>query len=556
LFRSPEQRDFFEKILAHVRAPEQSRSFAKGLDGPLLLEGGAGLGKTRAALMAAAEIVRSGLSVAIVLPSADLMQRVLDSGDFADVIPADLDWLAFRPAAAGSTPEEIEQAADAAREVPLLFCTAGSVINDRLLRGRYNGATSRDYLIFDDADRLPDGALRGTDCEVTASQLRELGVVGSSVRDVATRVSRAPAASQEARAAATMILETLDDPAKYHSVTFNPEVGLALRHRMPGRLMKRVANNPNAAFIGKSLSLGRSFDAFKRAMGIVSPSGLSSIIEPKNHGSLRCHHAAHAPLSEEWFAVLKQGIAKAARLCLVVTADDQQAKAIGLLTPGASIRLSGDAYSSEDLLPPDESVLIAAANWRGLDAPREWRSIIIARIPIDAEWGQDEDADDHFVDPRNQAIRLLKNIIGWGIRRPDAECDLYVIDHRSGLVESLIPARFKGEWTQRRTMAGRGAAEDSAIERLIAAEQPGKSLRDEVFRVLGKRCMTCDLVPKPGIPLEIHLLGPVSVSEDERSLAEEMAVLCQSCHRLAHSATPPLSMDMLRGFHARKRERT
>jgi hypothetical protein len=35
-----------------------------------------------------------------------------------------------------------------------------------------------------------------------------------------------------------------------------------------------------------------------------------------------------------------------------------------------------------------------------------------------------------------------------------------------------------------------------------------------------------------------------------------MAVLCQSCHRLAHSVTPPLSMPMLRGFHERKRART
>ena len=555
MFRSPEQRDFFEKILAHVRAPEQSRSFAKGVDGPLLLEGGTGLGKTRAALMAAVETVRSGLTVAIVLPSETLMQRLLDSVDFAEVVPADLDWLAFRPAAGDASPDEIERVADAAREVPLLLCTAGSVIIDRVLRGRYNGATSRDYLIFDDADRLPDSALKATDCEVTASQLRELGVVGSNVRDVATKVSRAPAASQEARAAATMILEMLDDPAKYHSVTFNPETGLVLRHNMPGRLMKRVANNPNAAFIGTSLALGRSFDAFKRAMGIVSPSGLSSIIEPKNHGSLRCHHAAHAPLSEEWFAALKQGIAKAARPCLVVTADEQQARAIGLLTPEASVRLSGDSPSPESLTSAG-AVLIAAANWPGLDAPREWRSIIIARVPIDAEWGQDEDADEHFVDPRTQAVRLLKNIIGWGVRRPDAECDLYVLDYRPGLVESLIPARFKGDWAQRRAMTGRGAAEDSAIERLIAAEQPGKALRDEVFRVLGKRCMTCDLVPKPGIPLEIHLLGPVSVSEDDRSLAEEMAVLCQSCHRLAHSVTPPLSMPMLRGFHERKRART
>jgi len=81
-------------------------------------------------------------------------------------------------------------------------------------------------------------------------------------------------------------------------------------------------------------------------------------------------------------------------------------------------------------------------------------------------------------------------------------------------------------------------------------------LRDEAFRVLGKRCMTCNLVPKPGVPLEIHLLRASSVQDMDGTLEEDMAVLCMACHRLAHSTEPPLSLAMLRGFHESKRNRT
>ncbi len=556
MFRSDEQRDFFEKILAHVKAPEQSRSFAKGVDGPLLLEGGAGLGVSRAGLMAAVETAKSGMTVAVVLPSTALLRKYLSSADFAELVPVDLEWAVFPPSAAAegaADADEDEVDAETLEDVPLLFCTSASVILDRVLRGRYTGVTFRDYLIFDDADRLPDFALHPADSIVDAERLRALGIVGSNPRDVASRLTRTAEAPAEIRAAAALVLEALDESANWHSATLGEDGSLVLSHRMPGRLLRRVANNPNVAFIGGSLTVGGQFDAFKRAMGIGSHSILSAVLEPKDHGALRCFHASHAPLSEEWFAALRGAIDRADKPCLVLAADDQQAQAIATLIPDSTLRLSGSAARSSTAAYVADPVLIASASWAGLDSPAEWRTVIIARIPIDAAWGQDEDAEDFFVDPRNLAIRRLRKIIRQGVRRPDAQLDLHVLDHRTGLAEVLIPGRFKSEWAQRRQLGGRATHEESALERAIAAEQPPKVLRDEAFRVLGKRCMTCNLVPKPGIPLEIHLLRGSSVQDMGRSLEDEMAVLCMACHRLAHSTEPPLTLAMLRGFHERKR---
>jgi hypothetical protein len=552
MFRSPEQREFFDKILEHVRAPEQLRSFAKGVDGPLLLEGGSGLGVTRAGLMAAIETVKAGMRVALVLPTPSLLRRLVDSPDFKELLPEDLEWAEFPAVQPAGESEEVENAIEALREVPLLLCTSACVIFDRVLRGRYSGVTFRDYLIFDQADRLPEAALAPADCEINAGELRDLGVSGSNARDVASRIARTPSAPAEKRALAALILETFDEPAGYHTTVYAADSGLTLRHRMPGRLLRRVANNPNAAFIGASLAIGGAFDHFKRAMGIASHSNISAIIEPKSHGTLNCHHASYVPLSEDWFATLRSCVARSEKPCLVLTADDQQTRAIGTLLPGATLRYATDAVpkAADGAAAADhhEPVLIASAEWGGLDAPVEWRTIIISRIPIDSSWGHDEDAEDFYVDPRNRAIRRVKNLMRQGVRSPDAQCDLHVLDRRVGLFESMVPTRFRVAWAKRTILSGLGNKEQHVLERAIAAEQPMKAVREEVIKSLGNRCMACNTVPKPGVPLEIHLLRVTAAHQVRLSIKEEMAILCMSCHRLAHSADPPLSLEMLRGF--------
>ena len=68
MFRSDEQQRFYQLIARHMA--EQ--------DGPLLLEGGTGIGKTRAYLAAIAE---SDQRIAVVLPTYQLIDQVLNSDD-------------------------------------------------------------------------------------------------------------------------------------------------------------------------------------------------------------------------------------------------------------------------------------------------------------------------------------------------------------------------------------------------------------------------------------------------------------------------------------------
>ena len=93
-------------------------------------------------------------------------------------------------------------ARDLAARAQILLCTAASVIVDRRLGGQYNGATERDYLLFDEADQLPGAAALQSDMEVTGATLRELGIEGDTAHDLAEGVVVSKDAEPEQRAAA------------------------------------------------------------------------------------------------------------------------------------------------------------------------------------------------------------------------------------------------------------------------------------------------------------------------------------------------------------------
>ena len=73
MFRSTEQKNFANVVKAHIAHA----------DGPLLLEGGAGLGKTRAYLSAIMDAARSGKRIALVLPTHALINQLMASKDLA-----------------------------------------------------------------------------------------------------------------------------------------------------------------------------------------------------------------------------------------------------------------------------------------------------------------------------------------------------------------------------------------------------------------------------------------------------------------------------------------
>jgi len=75
----------------------------------------------------------------------------------------------------------------------------------------YNGATERNYLLFDEADQLPGAAALQSDLEIKGATLKELGVEGDTTRDLAEGVVASKDAEPEQRAAAKIILEALDE---------------------------------------------------------------------------------------------------------------------------------------------------------------------------------------------------------------------------------------------------------------------------------------------------------------------------------------------------------
>src|SRR5882757_6305898 len=117
----------------------------------------------------------------------------------------------------------------------IMLCTSASVIIDRRLDGKYNGATERDYLLFDEADQLPNAAALQSDMEVDGPTLRSLGIEGETAKELAEGVVVSKEAEPEQRAAAKMILEALAEPAWFHEAGITDNGGIILWHRLPGR---------------------------------------------------------------------------------------------------------------------------------------------------------------------------------------------------------------------------------------------------------------------------------------------------------------------------------
>jgi Rad3-related DNA helicase len=342
-----------------------------------------------------------------------------------------------------------------------------------------------------------------------------------------------------------MILEALEEPAWYHSAGMTDDGGIALYHKMPGRLLKKISNQPNVAFVSATLSIGGKFDDFKRAMGIGEQSALSAIIEPAHHGTLKFFHEPYQVLSQEWLTATTAAITKAKKPTLVVTPSNELSQTLGALFPDAIIRAAEEKTSDAILrLTDDQNILIASAAWAGLDTPIEWKSIVIPRIPFLRPQVIDGNIESSFFDSRNSAIRRMRQVIGRGLRKPEAECEVYILDDRLAMIESFIPTRFKDAWHSR------GRVEGARVEHTLSKAERDPLVRKNALKHHGKRCMSCGFVPKVDSQLEAHHLFPLADGGERVTKIEtDVAVLCANCHRLAHSASPPLPLGVLRGLH-------
>lgn len=533
MFRSQDQENFSAIISRHLVTA----------DGPLLMEGATGLGKTRAYLHALMKAAAQGKKVALALPNHQLIDQLLASTDLAETHLDGIRVQTFRPARSFDTRKEYLAQRAAAMHAQVLVCTSAAVIIDQRLAGGYNGATQREYLVFDEADQLPDAAALRSDCEITRDQLESMGIVAESAQQAATAVLKVRELEPEVKAAALMILEAIEEPAWYHTAGVTDDGGIMLFHKLPGRLLKQTANRGDVAFVSATLTIGGKFDDFKRALGIQRQSDLSSIIEPAKHGHLEFVVANAQIDTDEWRALTAATIRQtsATGTVLVVTPSHKLAQALGELVAGATVRTPEETASQAAARMGDNKVLIAAGAWAGLDTPVRWNSIVVPRVPYERPVILDGEIESSYLDGRNTAVRRMRQVIGRGLRTPEAACKVHVLDGRYRNIEAFVPRRFKAQWESRLVVleGGRREVTLSRIER-------DESVRKRALAHYGLKCLACDFIPKVVNQLDVHHLNPLGVGGERLTGITDVAVLCRNCHALAHSAEPPLPLDVLR----------
>jgi len=528
MFRSPEQQHFSARVSKHIAQP----------DAPLLLEGGTGLGKTRAYLASIGQA-----RVAIVLPTHQLIDQMLGSADLRAVGLTDVK--AFRPARFYEARAEYEKAREQAKNAQVMLCTAASVIIDQRLDGEYNGITTdREYIIFDEADQLPDMAALQSDFTISQHDLSELGIkLITADQALADIVAKKPRTVQpELRAAAKLMLEVLAQPAWYHACGQDDQGGLVLTHKLPGRLLKKISNRPRTAFISATLSVFGKFQNFKMSMGIENESMLSTIIEPIRHGSLTFHTVDAVVDTPEWIDAVVDAVNQSPKPTLVATTSHDLTQVLAKRLPDATARLNDETAAMASERVDQGGVLIAAGAWAGLDTAVRWRSIVVPRVPYSKPVVVEGDVTTSYLDARNTAIRRLRQVIGRGLRTPDAVCDIYILDGRYDRLEAFVPERFKTAWRDRDNQS---FLEGARKEVVLSKAERDPMLRQTAIRKYGLVCMACGYVPKVSTQIDVHHKDPIAEGERKTTVADVL-VLCANCHRFAHSESPPLELEALR----------
>jgi len=402
MFRSDEQRQFHAVLTAHRGSP-------------LLLEGAAGLGKTRAILLAAKEAGRALVAV----PTRALATQMANSSDAraAEVHPVVY------------TPEEKNRVD--ARAADLMICTHVAALLDIMSGGKLLGVRDRDLIVFDEADQLPDMAA------LLKDQTLPAGIeLAHALKDD----------DPEVREAARSIRTALEDPRWWQKVGQTDDDELALRHIGPARMLRALFDHPRLAFVSATITVGGSFDAFRRSLGLREVSPASRVIEPKQHGTLdivtgKLDHTAPDFIARA--ALHIQSIDSGT--VLVITTSHADARALGELLPGTAVRSPTETVGQAVAHMGNARILIAAGAWAGLDTPTRWRHIVMLKAPYAPPTVIDGESLTTFMDSRVAAVRRFRQGLARGLRTPDSYCTLHMLDARFERAEfiSAIPTRFK-----------------------------------------------------------------------------------------------------------------
>jgi Rad3-related DNA helicase len=454
IYRSKEQREFSNRISEHLRAGGS----------PLLLEGAAGLGKTRAYLV---PLLASGQPVAICVPTRALASQLLGSADWA-AVRAQQTIVVFTPRREFDTQAQYLAHKQACRGADVLVCTHQAALIDVLADGALLGLQDRFAVLFDEADQLPDAAALRFDCSINAFTLAVLGIkpeARNHRKTVAAVLSRLPVKRElldepaEVQAACRGIADALDEPVWYHSVGLTQDGDLQLVHKLPARALKRLLSHPRLMFISATLSVNGLFTDFKRALGLTEENMLSGIVEPARHGTLDV-------VSEPWDIGAADHMSKVAAhvatlqgASLVITVSHQDAQTLGALIPDATLRdidpLTGARESAGQaaarMLANGSQVLVAAGAWAGLDTTVRWRHVVMPKAP----YGKPTELDGHtvssYVESKNIAIRRFRQGLARGLRTTESVCTLHLLDSRfeRDAFQKALPQRFASEYKKR-----------------------------------------------------------------------------------------------------------
>jgi len=501
LFRSPEQKMVYNILSTHI-----SMGTA-----PLLLQGGTGIGKTRAYCAASAAAAVQGKRIAIAVPTWQLANQLLLSSDLAATC-GHLEVVAFLPRRAFERKSAYEAHRTKAMQAPIMIVTHANLLIDSASKGTYSGACERDYLIVDEAHAVSDAAALRVDLTITKEELDELGVGSGTTLGMAQGVLDALGASSEQRAIARAILEHTAR-GRFGLSGLDNEGGLCLLHKNPGRLLKKVANQTNTAFISATLAIRGSFDQFRWSLGIEAPE--THDIEPAHHGNLAFDFHRLEVQTEAWFTATFSEIRNAPRPCLVLVPSHELAKTL------------------KERVPSVPDLHITASDWAGVDDPRRWASLIIPRVPFPNPKSVDGKNLKSYPQAASDAARMMKQAIGRTIRSSDSKALVIILDQRAEKLPSFVPERFLASW--RVALAGQEVVYREGERQVVSSNSHIRNplLRAAALRRYGSICMRCSFTAVSDRQLEVHHKFPIAFGTRVTKL-EDVEVICRNCHGLLH----------------------
>ena len=424
-----------------------------------------------------------------------------------------------RPEAAAA----FDAARRAATRAHLVITNHALALTDCRLRGRVLGpAGAAETLLFDEADALPDVArgvaddrielpvLRGVlgphasgpanalerlCCDETrrgAHRLLAHCLSGQAILDLVARIrdalERVPPDGDDGpdgeapllRARLGYYTRCATNGPGIAAIAAGPAPALAVVHREPVRLLRRLLAGKNAAFfVSATLAAPAARPTpndLLRALGIApgmhAPARLNfsgwADLEPRSFGRMqfrfadrsvpgpfepgRYPPAAH-PAHLDYVARAIEAAKKTGRVLVLATShalvEELAARIRDPLVHrrGARLRSALDAFRADP-----HAVLLTPAAWSGMSLPGIIDHVVIPRIPFRPDDVRDEARRDFLArlglspraarrlvanDRHAAARRKLAQGIGRGIRGPDESCTVWLLDPRFPLPKSM-----------------------------------------------------------------------------------------------------------------------